>query len=60
MTIINVVFPEVYGGGGREGNKGHILQIEMTEIHEIRSSSPSLSLRRYKTRLSHRFSGQVE
>ena len=39
------------GGGEREGNKGHILQIEMTEIHEIRSRQPSLSLRRSKTRL---------
>ena len=48
------------GGEGGEGNKGHILQIEMTEMHEIRSSYPSLSLRRYKTRLSHRFSGQNE
>ena len=40
MTMVSVVFPEVYGGGGegREGNKGYILQIEMTEIHEIRSS----------------------
>ena len=25
-----------YKEGGGEGNKGHILQIEMTEIHEIR------------------------
>ena len=41
----------IKGGGGREGNKGHILQIEMTEIHEIRSRQPSLSLRRSKTRL---------
>ena len=41
MTMVSVVFPEVYGGGGgggREGKKGYILQIEMTEIHEIRSS----------------------
>ena len=32
--MVSVVFPEVYGGGGgREGNKGYILQIGMTEKH---------------------------
>ena len=33
MTVVSVVFPEVYEGGGGEGTKGYILQIGMTEKH---------------------------
>ena len=31
VTMVSVVFPEVYEGGG--GTKGYILQIGMTEKH---------------------------